>query len=328
MTLGEACTAPPPDPAPHKLHGAYLNPVEACADGFAAGYAVDQPPNNYGYWLHYYSNYYDANIGRCMAWVSGNVVNTSLAIGIPGIARRSACPMGTTVATEYWGDAVQYWVPTSCNASCPVHSTLSGSACACDNPTASDPTNYVPDSAGTSCVPVPAVACPIPPLTPLTDPVALLYEDGTYSSTNPDIGHLTPTTQAGLACIQQKVIATNCNRTPQASSGYRPAAYQKHIYDVYTKWQEIKDNNTPECAEVKAAIEKEFDDHSPFAHAPGETSNHSQTDAQGNPAGTAVDISFVPDNALISADAIACQCNMTRTVPNDSVHYQPRSCPR
>jgi len=210
---------------------------------------------------------------------------------------------------------------------CPANATLSGPTCACN-------TNYQPDPAGTSCVPK-TVCTAVTKLDDITDPIALLYEDGTYSSTNPDIEHLTPATQAGLACIKQKVIATNCNRTPQATSGYRPAAYQKHIYDVYTKWQQIKDNNTPECAEVKTAIEIEFLNHGRFAREPGKTSNHSRTDAQGNPAGTAVDIALVPDNALISADAIACQCNMYRPLinmpdptKNDPVHYQPRTCPR
>lgn len=72
-----------------------------------------------------------------------------------------------------------------------------------------------------------------------------------------------------------------------------------------------------------------------WAREPGETSNHSQIDVQGNPSGNAVDIAFVPDNANISADDIACQCNMYRPLinmpdptKNDTVHYQPRICPR
>lgn len=204
-----------------------------------------------------------------------------------------------------------------CEPACPDHAH--GTPCVCDD-------GYEFDAAKTSCVP--KAVCPVTKLDDITDPVAKLYEDGTYSTTNPDIEHITPETQAGLACIKQKVIATNCNRTPQATSGYRPAAYQKHIYDVYRKWQDIKNNDTPECAEVKVSIEIEFLRHGRFAREPGKTSNHSQMDVQGNPAGTAVDIALVPDNALISADAIACQCNMARTVPNDSVHYQPRACPR
>ncbi|MEO8343002.1 MAG: hypothetical protein ABI536_04200 [Gallionella sp.] len=204
-------------------------------------------------------------------------------------------------------------------SSCPSN-TNAGFPCTCK-------TGYVPDPTGTSCVPVDT--CPaVTKLDDITDPVALKYVDGTYSSTNPDIEHLNQATQAGLACIVQKVVATNCYQTPQATSGYRPAAYQKHIYDVYYKWQKIKDNNTPECAEVKAAIKKQFDYHSPFRHAPGETSNHSQVDAQGNPAGNAVDIGLVPQNI---ADAIAGQCNMYRPMinmpnpkDNDPVHYQPK----
>ena len=175
--------------------------------------------------------------------------------------------------------------------------------------------------------------CPIPGLTPLTDPVALLYENGTYSTTKPDLVHLTLATQTGLACIQQKVAALNCYMTPKPTSGYRPTAYQTHILDVYDKWQLIKNNNSTVCAARKAAIQKEFNMHSRFARRPGVTSNHSQLDAQGNPAGNAVDISFVPDDVNIHADTIACQCNMYRPLinmpdptKNDPVHYQPRTC--
>lgn len=92
-----------------------------------------------------------------------------------------------------------------------------------------------------------------------------------------------------------------------------------------------KDNSTPECADTKSKVKAEFDYHSYFARRPGTTSNHSQLDDLGNPAGSAVDISDVPDNALYSADMIASQCNMYRPLinmpnpkDNDPVHYQPR----
>jgi len=175
--------------------------------------------------------------------------------------------------------------------------------------------------------------CTVDKVAEITDPVAKQYEDGTYSDDKPDIDHLTQSTQTGLACIQQKVAALNCYKTPKPTSGYRPTAYQKHLLDVYDQWQKIKDNNDPACADTKASIEKEFNKHSPFAREPGITSRHSQLDAQGNPAGNAVDISFVPDDANVSADAVACQCNMYRPLinmpdptKNDPIHYQPRTC--
>jgi hypothetical protein len=215
------------------------------------------------------------------------------------------------------------------NLGCPVNSlntSYYGMSCTCN-------TNFRPDSTTTRCVP--QNTCLVTTkVAEITDPVALLYENGTYSATRPDLLHLTPETQAGLACIQQKVAALNCYKTPQATSGYRPTAYQTHILEVYDKWQLIKNNNAPECAETKRAIREEYIKHSHFARRPGVTSNHSHVDAQGNPAGNAVDISNVPDNALDSADAIACQCNMYRPMihlpnpsRNDPVHYQPRICP-
>jgi hypothetical protein len=211
---------------------------------------------------------------------------------------------------------------------CPIHSSGTfPNACVCD-------AGYKIDAAKTSCVPD---TCPIDRVVELTDPVALQYENGTYSTTKPDIDHLTSAAQSGLACIKQKVNALNCYMTPQPTSGYRPTAYQKHLLDVYDQWQKIKNNRDPICADTKASIKKEFDNHSPFARRPADPSvmpsNHSQLDAQGNPAGNAVDISFVPDDANIHADGIACQCNMYRPLinmpdpkKNDPVHYQPRTC--
>ena len=254
--LGGGLHGPAAGSGAAQLYGAYLNPVEACADGFAAGYAVDQPPNNYGYWLHFYSNYYDANIGRCMAWVSGNVVNTSLAIGIPGIARRSACPMGTTVATEYWGDAVQYWVPTSCNASCPVHSTLSGSACTCDNPTASDPINYVPDSAGTSCVP--AAICPVDPLPKSPPPFSDACSNSLEKGAGVDVDNaceagLTPDMKKGASCLADKIHALAIPYTGPSAT-IRTEAYQNHLLAVWNKSEEIEKKVTDADAQACASV--------------------------------------------------------------------------
>ncbi len=246
-------------------------------------------------------------------WAPGTLISSMTCGIVPGSAVYNA------------SFCISYTEPIVPLSSCPPNST--------GTPTATNPTictcdaKFQPDTAGTSCVSV--SDCPVTTkLDEITDPVAQMYEDGTYDSTNPDITHLNPATQAGLACIQQKVAALVCYMTPQPTSGYRPAAYQKHIFDVYYKWQKLKNDNTPACAELKAAIKKQFDKHSQFKHAPGATSNHSQVDAQGNPAGNAVDIDFVPDDTNVSADAIACQCNMYRPMANDVVHYQPRICPR
>lgn len=247
-----------------------------------------------------------------LPYAMGNCTRSGNGIPVADIFQRQSCPSGFTL------DALT----NSCIPTCPTHA--SGVPCACD-------VGYEWDATHTSCESTCKITTKV---ADITDPVALLYEDGTYNSTDkPDLGHLTQAAQTGLACIQQKVAALNCYKTPKATSGYRPTAYQSHIREVYDKWQLIKDDNSADCADVKAAIEEEWLDHSSFARQPGATSNHSQLDAQGNPAGTAVDISFVPDNALNSADAIACQCNMYRPLmnmsnpaDNDPIHYQPRTC--
>ena len=64
---------------------------------------------------------------------------------------------------------------------CPPNATPSGASCTCDP-------NFQPDTAGTSCVPVPVSTCSVTTkLDDITDPVAMLYEDGTYSKKRPDL---------------------------------------------------------------------------------------------------------------------------------------------
>ncbi len=263
-----------------------------------------------GYWIPTWG-YSDMYFSPSSCSYQGQHLSINCAAGCGGYAVCNAnyiCPAGYTGP-----DAANM-----CVSICPAHA--SGTPCVCD-------AGYEFDATRTSCVSTCTVTTKV---ADITDPVALQYEDGTYSDTEPDLEHLTPATQAGLTCIQQRVAALRQYETPQPTSGYRPTAYQKHILEVYDKWQLIKNDNTPACAEVKAAIYAEWLHHKPFARRPGVTSNHSHVDAQGNPAGNAVDISFVPQDI---ADTIACQCNMYRPMinmpnpkDNDPVHYQPRTC--
>jgi hypothetical protein len=153
-------------------------------------------------------------------------------------------------------------------------------------------------------------ACAVAPLTPITDPIAIEHEEGQYAG-HPDLDHVTSATSAGAECIVQR--ATTAHSTPRITSGYRPAAYQRHLREVWDKWQLLKDDNTVMCSTVKADVRKHWLKHG-MVRQPVVNSNHSS--------GNAVDIAGV-DQA--TADLIAAQCNMQRPEPvNDKVHFQPR----
>lgn len=129
--------------------GYWLNPAEACVAGFSAMFGVDKSPDQYGYWWHFYGNYFDPATGRCKAWgiLHGDGYTTSpfLFTDYPGLDRGMACPNGHTIAQL--GSTGLIWGPVLCNPPCPANSTRSTSTtCTCN-------TDFKPDLSATSCVP-------------------------------------------------------------------------------------------------------------------------------------------------------------------------------
>lgn len=191
---------------------------------------------------------------------------------------------------------VGYWSATSTlSYSCPSGTAVGdGSQCAiCSD--GSTPGGTYPN--------LTCDVCTVPRLTPL-DPAVQPYEDGLV-----DMENETQATRDGAACIVRSARARHLS--PQLISGYRPPAYQTHIREVYDKWQLLKNNNDAACADTKRKVQIEFDHHSPFAHQPGNTSPHSLR--------RAIDISL---SNYADADTIAAGCNMSRSVPNDRVHFE------
>jgi hypothetical protein len=94
-------------------------------------------------------------------------------------------------------------------------------------------------------------------LTEVTDPDAYYLEDsgGTILLTD----GLTQGTQQALNCFEAGIVGTG--GTFNLHSAYRPDAYQKHLAEVYEKWQKLQNNKQPECASTKAAVKAEMDKH-------------------------------------------------------------------
>jgi hypothetical protein len=152
-------------------------------------------------------------------------------------------------------------------------------------------------------------------LTPVTDPVASQFENGNSVDTT----HLTPSTQAGLNCMSNRVAQLGSSLT--LSSGYRPVAYQTHLREVWDTWMAIRNRSTPECDELKQIVLCEFQRHALLL---------TQRPAAGNPnaphaQGLAFDATIRDLPVGETVDTVATNCQMYRPWPvNDPVHYQPR----
>jgi hypothetical protein len=168
---------------------------------------------------------------------------------------------------------------------------------------------YSPAYRGINLVCVPDT-CAVPPLTPISDAVALQHEDGQYAAA-PDMEHVSDGVKSGAACIVQKAAGYGARARP--TSGFRPPAYQAHLREVWDKWQLLKVDDTEGCRDTKNQVQAEWLRHG-LVRQPVVNSNHS--------AGNAVDVAGVPNS---SADLIAGQCGMFRPEPtNDKVHFQVR----
>jgi hypothetical protein len=136
-----------------------------------------------------------------------------------------------------------------------------------------------------------------------------MHEDGQYAG-RPDLDHVNSNVSAGASCIVQKTAALKASAI--VTSGFRPAASQTHLREVWDKWHLLKTTSSPECATIKAEVGRHWVRHA-SVRQPGTVSTHTS--------GNAVDIAGVPSG---DADSIAQGCNMTRPLSDDSVHYESR----
>lgn len=156
--------------------------------------------------------------------------------------------------------------------------------------------------------------CQIPPLQPITDPTALLFENGQTIDTD----DLTSNMKTALDCFKNSV--TNSGGNFILSSAYRPPAYQVHLQEVWDKWQKLKDRLEPECQDTKSEVEKEFLKHHLVStiRPAGPNGHHCK--------GIAIDVGIrnanLPLNTVIG---LAAGCNLFRPFPQkDPVHFEYR----
>ncbi len=158
-----------------------------------------------------------------------------------------------------------------------------------------------------------AGTCSVPPLTAMTDPLAIRMEQGNAVVFN------NPTLQQ---CAQRFI--SQVGGGARINSAYRPAQYQTHLYEIRNRWCDgasaLRYNNTPECSAFRSAISAEVNRHFGAnwqCGAVGVTSRHSES--------TAVDIGGISNHADARVQAAAsANCLAWRNYPGDPWHYDLR----
>lgn len=153
--------------------------------------------------------------------------------------------------------------------------------------------------------------CPVPPLTPLTDPLAIRMEGGEtviYEG-------LTQAMLTAVNCFRNAV--TRAGGTLTITSAYRPPQYQQHLWEVWNRYRRLVNDTTPECSELRNQVIEEFRRHglSLRGRPASRDSVHTR--------GTAIDATVtVP--AGQNVDTLANSCGLHRPYPKEPWHFELR----
>jgi hypothetical protein len=105
----------------------------------------------------------------------------------------------------------------------------------------------------------PEPGCSVAPLDPIDDTSAKELEASTGSSVV-DVADMVPAAAHALDLFESKVASVG--GTMILKSAYRPAAYQKHLQNVWYKWMgELKNNTDPGCEVLRSEVQEEFERH-------------------------------------------------------------------
>ena len=161
--------------------------------------------------------------------------------------------------------------------------------------------------------------CSVRPLAPVDDPDAMVFET---SADGPriDLRGLTPATSRALARFQK--VVRSAGGALWLTSAYRPPAYQQHLQSVWDKWNELRDNQQPECQEMKTAVAVEFAGHQLLAtQRPASFSDH--TRGTGFDAAVTLKVVTRQRRRRFSIDRLARLAGIHRPdIAHDPVHFR------
>ena len=118
--------------------------------------------------------------------------------------------------------------------------------------------------------------CLIEPLSELTDPDALAFEEDHETGGAVQTARLTPATAMALSRFE--AIVSSLGGSVALTSAYRPPAYQAHLQEVWDKWMlDLRDSYAAECQDLRAEVEREFLDHGLLeTQRPASVSDHTR----------------------------------------------------
>jgi hypothetical protein len=163
--------------------------------------------------------------------------------------------------------------------------------------------------------------CSVAPLQPIADEAAQQLEASSGSDVV-DVADMVPGAARALNLFESKVVSLGGKMI--LKSAYRPAAYQKHLQDVWYKWmRELKDNHDPACQVLRTDVEEEFARHRLIeTQHPVAVSDHTR----GLAFDATVDLPPAPkkkSGRRLTLDAIARLAGLLRpAIAADPVHFK------
>jgi D-alanyl-D-alanine dipeptidase len=164
----------------------------------------------------------------------------------------------------------------------------------------------------------PEPGCSVAPLQPIDDGAAQQLEVSTGSNVV-DVADMIPAAARALTMFQTKVASVG--GTMILKSAYRPAAYQKHLQDVWYKWMgELKGNRDSACQVLRAQVQDEFVRHRLIeTQHPVAVSDHTR----GLAFDATVDLSTAKIGRRLTLDRLARLAGLLRpAIVADPVHFK------
>lgn len=150
--------------------------------------------------------------------------------------------------------------------------------------------------------------CPVPHLTPLTDPLAIQMEEGDEVI----FDGLTTDMQQAVDCFDGAVL--NTGGTLNINSAYRPPQYQQHLREVWDLYHRLIVRQDPECAGLLDQVTTEFQRHN-LRDQPARRSRHTT--------GTAIDANVTLPVGQ-NVDTLANGCDLYRPLSREPWHFELR----